>query len=54
MSPTTGTVRTLPTVVCSNCIHVAIVRSGLECTLFNEALWDEREAQQCLGFERDQ
>ncbi len=40
-------------VLCTECKHVAIRgSSSLECTLFGEPLLDEREAEQCMGFER--
>lgn len=38
-------------VLCGDCVHV-ILGSVLQCSLFGEPLWDEREAEQCMGFER--
>ncbi len=41
---------TLP-ILCSECRHV-LFGSALYCKLFGEPLLDEREAEQCMGFER--
>ncbi len=46
----TAEVIALP-VLCSDCKHCAL-GSVLTCTLFNEPLLDEREAEQCMGYER--
>jgi hypothetical protein len=33
--------------ICSECIHAAFNSSGVYCTLFHEAIWNERVAEDC-------
>jgi hypothetical protein len=33
--------------ICSECVHAAFNTAGVYCTFFNEAIWDERVAEDC-------